>query len=250
VCGQSGIDFGVRVLTSEMIAGREVLEVGAQDVNGSLRPHIESLGPTRYVGADIEMGSGVDDIVDAGDLVSHYGPESFDLVVTTEMVEHTREWRLVMSNLKRVLRPGGHLLVTTRSPGFHYHGWPYDFWRYTQEDMRTIFSDLEVVAIEDDPEAPGVFMLARRPEVFTERSDQVDLFSMVTGRRERDVSDAQIRNFKILMTAKLRLGRARWRLGRLMRRPVAIVKRGRSAVWMHLPGSVRTFLKRRVFRRG
>ncbi len=250
MCGQSGIDFGARVLTAEMIAGRQVLEVGARDVNGSLRPHIESLGPTRYVGADIEMGPGVDDIVDAGALVSHYGLESFDLVVTTETVEHTREWRAVMSNLKRVLRPGGHLLVTTRSPGFHYHGWPYDYWRYTQDDMRAIFSDLEVIAIEDDPEAPGVFMLARRPEVFTERTDDVNLFSMVTGRRERDVSDAQIRNFKIVTTARLRLGRARWHLRRLLRRPLSMAKRARSALWMRLPASIRASLKRRVFRRG
>jgi SAM-dependent methyltransferase len=249
MCGQSGIDFGARVLTAEMITGREVLEVGARDVNGSLRPHIESLGPARYVGADIEMGPGVDDVVDAADLVSHYGSESFDLVVTTEMVEHTRDWRVVMSNLKRVLRPGGHLLLTTRSPGFHYHGWPYDFWRYTQDDLRKIFSDLDVVAIEDDTEAPGVFLLARRPEVFNERSDEVHLFSMITGRPERDVSDAQIRNFKIVLTARLRLGRARWRLRRLGRRVVAIAKRARSALWMGLPVSVRTFLKRRVFRR-
>lgn len=243
MCNTTGIDFGARVLTAALVVGRDVLDVGALDVNGTLRPHVESLGPARYVGADIESGPGVDEVVDAADLVSHYGSESFDLVITTEMVEHTRDWRVVTSNLKRVLRPGGHLLLTTRSPGFKYHGYPYDFWRYTQTDLRAIFGDLEILAIEDDTDAPGVFMLARRPEVFRERTAEVDLFSIITGRRQPNVSDLQIRVFR------LRYGGLRWALRRMRRRLFALAKQARNALWGRLPGSARSFLKRRVFRR-
>ena len=110
------------------------------------------------------MGPGVDEVVAAEGLIARYGRESFDVVITTEMVEHTRDWPTVMSNLKGILRPGGLLLLTTRSKGFKYHAYPYDFWRYEPADLRAIFSDLEIITIEQDTDAPGVFMLASRPE--------------------------------------------------------------------------------------
>src|SRR6266704_124 len=58
----------------------------------------------------------------------------------------------------------GVLVVTTRSPGFHYHH-PPDRWRYTQAAFAEILArlDLEPVVLADDPEYPGVFVKARKP---------------------------------------------------------------------------------------
>jgi SAM-dependent methyltransferase len=226
MCSPSCIAFGQRSLRPPLVAGREVLEVGAFDVNGSLRRWVESLRPARYLGVDLTAGPGVDELVDATDLVTRFGRESFDLVITTEMVEHTRDWRTVVSNLKGVLRPGGHLLMTTRSPGFHYHAWPYDFWRYEPADMREIFRDLDILTVEPDPASPGVFVLARRPESFVERTPDLALLSMVTGRREHDITDRQIR----LFMARRRLRRAT------------------NGVWRRLPFVVRASVKRAVGR--
>ena len=47
MCNTTGIDFGARMLTPERIAGKDVIDVGALDVNGSLRPVVEPLGPAR-----------------------------------------------------------------------------------------------------------------------------------------------------------------------------------------------------------
>jgi SAM-dependent methyltransferase len=233
MCNQSGIAFGERSLRPPLVVGRDVLEVGALDVNGSLRPWVESLRPARYIGVDLTAGRGVDELVDATELVTRFGRESFDVVITTEMVEHTRDWRTVVSNLKGVLRPGGHLLVTTRSAGFHYHGWPDDFWRYEPADMREIFRDLDILTIEPDPDAPGVFVLARRPESFVERTPDLPLLSMVTGRREHVMTDRQIRLFKARRT----------------KRPLAKSLRGlRNRVWRRLPFVVRAAVKRAVGR--
>lgn len=168
MCNPSGIDFVRRHLVAAEIAGKSVLEVGARDVNGSVRPLIEAFGPARYVGADIEAGHRVDQLVDAVDLVKIFGAKAFDVVVTTEMLEHVPDWQTVISNLKQVLRPGGVLFLTTRSQGFPFHGYPHDYWRFEVEDFRAIFADLDIVALESDPAEPGVFLKARKPKRFAE----------------------------------------------------------------------------------
>jgi SAM-dependent methyltransferase len=249
MCNQTGIEFGARMLTAERVAGRDVIDVGALDVNGSLRPVVEPLGPARYLGVDIEKGPGVDEVVPAERLVSRYGREAFDVVITTEMVEHTRDWQTVVTNLKGVLRPGGLLLLTTRSPGFKYHAYPYDFWRYEPADLRTIFADLEILTIEEDSDAPGVFMLARRPESFVEQRPDVQLFSIITGRREAAVSNRRIRLYTTRYRLMRRLDPVRYSLRWQWRRVRQAFFRARRAVWQAIPTNLRSYLKRVVFRR-
>lgn len=144
------------------VCGKHVLEVGSMDVNGSPRSVILPLKPARYLGVDVSPGNGVDLVCDASQLTEKVGREKFDLVLSTEMVEHVRDWRGVFLELKRAVAPGGLLAVTTRSPGFKYHAYPNDHWRYTPDHMRSIFSDMDIIALESDPCAPGVFVLARR----------------------------------------------------------------------------------------
>jgi SAM-dependent methyltransferase len=118
MCNEAVIAFAERCLSAENVAGRAVLEVGSYDVNGSVRPLVEGMGPASYVGVDITPGPRVDKVLNASELIEHLGRETADVVITTEMLEHVRDWRTVVSNLKGVLRPGGLLLVTTRSAGF------------------------------------------------------------------------------------------------------------------------------------
>lgn len=163
MCHRSCLAFGARTLTAAMVSGKSVLEVGSRDVNGTLRPHVTSLKPLRYVGLDMAEGPSVDEIGDAELLEQRYGRESFDLVISTEMLEHVLDWHSVVLNLKRVVRRGGHLLITTRSKGFQYHEYPRDCWRYEVADFQYIFSDFAILALESDSEVPGVFILARKP---------------------------------------------------------------------------------------
>jgi SAM-dependent methyltransferase len=165
---QAVLDFLASALDRSAIDGRTVLEVGSLDVNGSARAVIGPLCPSSYTGVDIQAGQGVDRVVSVSFLTDVFGPESFDVVVSTEMLEHVQDWRWGVTQLKRVTVPGGRLVLTTRSPGFHHHGYPHDFWRFTEDDIRRIFADMDDVDVRSDPSSPGVFVSARRPDDLVE----------------------------------------------------------------------------------
>lgn len=195
MCSASCLAFGKRALAAADVTSRSVLEVGSrvvQDETMSLRAHVESLNPISYLGVDIVEGAGVDEIASTHELADRFGVGAFDLVVSTEMVEHVRDWRSAFCNLKGVVREGGVLLITTRSPGFAYHGWPHDYWRYTKEDMRVIFADMEIQALEDDPDSPGVFVKARKPRGFAHADlRRIELFSII-GRKPRRQAPSRV----------------------------------------------------------
>jgi SAM-dependent methyltransferase len=218
MCNAQCISFVGSAVSKPDVEGRDVLEVGAFDVNGTPRPYLESLGPKRYLGVDISEGPGVDEVCDAEDLVAVYGEASFDVVVTTEMLEHVRDWRTVVDNIKRVTRPGGLIVVTTRSRGFALHSYPHDYWRYEPEDMRVIFADCDIERIERDI-PPGIFVSARRPK--TDDWQPLDLsgyalWSSHSDNRVLVAEDEQPRSLEIELAASQRQVRAlRTRVDRL-----------------------------------
>jgi SAM-dependent methyltransferase len=193
MCNPACLAFGRDHLSRGDVSGKRVIDVGARDINGSLRATVEALEPAAYLGVDLEAGPGVDEVCAIEHLEARFGAETFDVVLTTEVHEPVRPWRQAISNLKRILKPGGILLVTTRSKGFPYHGYPYDFWRYDPEDVEAIFADMDMLVVERDPVSPGIFVKARKPASFSERPlDDVRLYSIVKRRRSLDVTDFNV----------------------------------------------------------
>jgi SAM-dependent methyltransferase len=105
-----------------------VLDIGSLDINGSNRELFEACF---YLGVDRGPGRNVDWVGPAHTL--GLPALSVDVVVSTEALEHDRDWRLTLSWALAVLRPGGLLLLTCAAPerpehGTHSHeGWasPY-----------------------------------------------------------------------------------------------------------------------------
>lgn len=221
----SGWDLEVvrQALQPSDVRGKRVIEVGSLDVNGSVRPDVEALAPAAYIGVDIRPGPGVDVICDAGDLVARFGENAFDVVISTELLEHVRDWRGIISNLKRVAKPPGLLIVSTRSYGVDFHRRPFDFWRYEKEDFEAIFADVVIEDLKLDPSDPGIFLKARKPDPFTERDlSGLCLYSILRRRRQRDVGELDIARFQV-----------RYRLVRLLKD--LLPKRYRAAVhWRFL----------------
>jgi 2-polyprenyl-6-hydroxyphenyl methylase/3-demethylubiquinone-9 3-methyltransferase len=52
-------------------------------------------------------------VADAMRLVEHFGPDSFDGVVSSECIEHVPEPRVAVEQMVRVVKPGGFLSLST-----------------------------------------------------------------------------------------------------------------------------------------
>jgi SAM-dependent methyltransferase len=103
------IEFFIKNIKISEFKGKRVLE-GSRYVNGSVRPLIEHFcSPKEYIGVDIEEGKFVDLVLPAEKIVEYFGPESFDVVISTELLEHVKDWRCVINNLKNVARKGGYI---------------------------------------------------------------------------------------------------------------------------------------------
>jgi SAM-dependent methyltransferase len=201
VASTSCIIFAVQNTSKQEFEGKRVLEVGSFQVagTGSLRPIIESWNPAEYIGIDILMGAGVDMILNAEDVVKGFGKESFDVIVSTEVLEHVEDWRRVISNLKNACKPHGFVVISTRSFGYGYHAYPYDFWRYELEDIQEIFSDCEILALKSDPQSPGIFAKVRKPGDFVENDlSDYELYSVVVGKRCKRLARNDIRRLRLI----------------------------------------------------
>jgi glycosyltransferase involved in cell wall biosynthesis len=157
-------------LSRAEVLGRDVLEVGSGDYDGSVRPIVEAFGPASYLGTDATEGPGVDRVVACERLVAEFGPDSFDVVVCTEVLQYVEDWAECLSNMFTVLRPGGTLLVTARRPGFPPNLPAQDevppTWTFTvgafAEILRRVNFSAPIVCTDPDPAHVGVFVKARK----------------------------------------------------------------------------------------
>lgn len=100
-----------------LFEGVRVIEVGSLDINGSIRG---LFNPLEYVGVDLEPGKGVDHVC-PGQLLE-FPSGYFDVVVSTECFEHNPFWVETLSNMLRMMRPSGAIVLTFASRGRPEHG--------------------------------------------------------------------------------------------------------------------------------
>lgn len=159
---ESVMAWGNEMLTEGLIRGADVLDVGSYDVNGSWRGLAMRYSPASYVGVDFRMGPGVDRVANAEELPALF-PDGFDVVFSTEVLEHAERWREALTGMWSVVRPRGVLMVTCRGPGFAKHDFPHDYWRFTPELLKRCFPAEAAASVRADPQVPGVFLWARKP---------------------------------------------------------------------------------------
>jgi SAM-dependent methyltransferase len=106
----------------------------------------------RYIGIDVPSSyyelSNVD-VYATGEALP-FRSESFDTVMCTQVLEHVKEPSAILGEINRVLKSGGHLILTApfSEPK---HDEPYDYYRYTDHGLRYLSekNGLSVVSIKN-----------------------------------------------------------------------------------------------------
>jgi len=93
-------------------------------------------------------GTKVDIIADAHDL-SQIPDSSFDIVLCTEVLEHLHTPSKAIAEFRRVLKPGGRLLLSTRFI-FPLHDVPGDYYRFTKYGLRHLLKDFEILELTEE----------------------------------------------------------------------------------------------------
>lgn len=123
-----------------------VLEIGGGSVSGN---HTYSdLFPNRYT-VDVDPLRQPDTVGDAHALP--FADGSFEYILCTEVLEHLHAPHLAIAEMKRVLKPGGTLILTTRFV-YPIHDAPHDYYRYTEYGLRHLFSGWNIQELVPETE--------------------------------------------------------------------------------------------------
>lgn len=109
-----------------------VLDLGCGD-----KPYQEwfNVQKSKYIGMDISRTSAVDVQGDAIRLP--FADESFDYVMSNQVLEHVPDPFEFFQEVNRVLRPGGRAFITTNQ-SFFLHEEPHDYFRYTRYGLKEL----------------------------------------------------------------------------------------------------------------
>ena len=106
---------------------KTVVDIGGQNVNGSLRSSFESRG-MKYICVDMVKHPSVDLVVPPGEKLP-FEDGSVDLIVSTSCFEHDPCFWMTFKEMCRIIKKDGYIYVNAPSSG-HYHGYPGDNWRF------------------------------------------------------------------------------------------------------------------------
>lgn len=146
----------LRTVAGALCPPSRVCDLGARLVNDDRT--LDAMPRALFQGAavagvDLVAGAGVDVVADA----ATWGESvAFDLVICTEVLEHTEQAGAIIDNARRLLRPGGVLLLTAagvgRAPHSAVDGGPLrdgEFYRNVSEaQMRAWLAAFPVALVQ------------------------------------------------------------------------------------------------------
>ncbi|MFQ5733526.1 MAG: hypothetical protein ACE5KM_16430 [Planctomycetaceae bacterium] len=126
------------------------LEIGSHDYGSTqdLRPLFSSAeqDPGHYVGADLLPGDGVDVAIDLtrpfADVNAALNGRRFGTIFCLSVLEHCAQPFAMADNMTQLLTPGGKVVISAPF-AWKFHGYPSDYWRFTQEGIRKLFPGIQ-----------------------------------------------------------------------------------------------------------
>ncbi|OQB19193.1 MAG: hypothetical protein BWY14_00550 [Parcubacteria group bacterium ADurb.Bin192] len=114
------------------------------DVGSKKSPYRNQIPATKYLRLDIDPKSNPDICGDihAIPMEDNY----FDTVIASEVLEHVQEPRKAVSEMHRILKPGGVCILSTRFI-MPYHPDPQDYYRFSWDALRDLFKNFSQVEV-------------------------------------------------------------------------------------------------------
>lgn len=138
-----------------------ILDLGCGD-----QPYakIAERGNFQYLGVDLSLEHLPLPDVCADSLRLPFRDSTFDTILSTQVIEHVADPSEMMREIRRVLKPSGHVIMTAPQ-AWPLHEEPRDFFRYTRYGLQTLAEryDLEIVYIHE--RGGGILALAQLANV-------------------------------------------------------------------------------------
>lgn len=136
----------------------EILDVGSLDGKGNYNySDIFNEENWNYTGLDIEAGNNVDIVIT--DIYNWFEIEdnTYDVIVSGQFFEHLEYFWLTMSQIERVLKPGGYVCIIVPSDGPKHGGNIVNCYKFYEDGLKALakYVDLEVLhaSVDDREEA-------------------------------------------------------------------------------------------------
>jgi SAM-dependent methyltransferase len=144
---QPSIKKFVEVCSKYLPIQEPIYEFGSKQPKGQegfadLRPFFKGYN---YVGTDMENGLGVDEIQNLHEI--NLPDKSVGMCISCNTFEHVEYPRKAVSELYRVLKPGGFLIISSHM-NFRIHAAPDDYWRFTPDGFRSLLKSFESVYVD------------------------------------------------------------------------------------------------------
>jgi SAM-dependent methyltransferase len=136
----------VQIVSDTLPVQEPIYEFGALQLPGfeefaDLRPFFSGKS---YVGCDMREGRGVDKVLNLHDI--EVPDESVGTVITLDTLEHVEFPHKALSEIYRILRPGGMVVLSTVLD-FRIHDSPADYWRFTPDGLRSVMKPFSSVFV-------------------------------------------------------------------------------------------------------
>ena len=106
---------------------------------------------TRYYGIDIieacDFGYNNADIISFDGKNIPFDDDFFNGIICTEVLEHVQDYQYLVDEIYRTAKKGADIIVTVPWSA-RYHYIPFDYFRYTPNSLKTIFSKFSETAIQ------------------------------------------------------------------------------------------------------
>lgn len=124
-----------------------ILDLGSQDINGTYKSLFSS-STWKYIGLDVTKGKNVDIVISDAYSWKNIQSDFADVFVSGQTFEHIDYIWLTMSEIFRVLKPGGLCCIIAPSGGVE-HKYPIDCWRIFPDGFKSLakYAGLEIIEV-------------------------------------------------------------------------------------------------------